>query len=110
MKSVIYCILSSLMVILVPFVLFGFGSTIAVFLSAKDVQSSSIFSFLFFFATLGAFPCLSSQSDPIRQSIFLILKCIVLLFPLPSVVFGVSAQGRRVEMSFFLDHSAGCTP
>ena len=98
------------MVILVPFVLFGFRSTIAVFLSAKDMQSSSVFSFLIFFATLGAFPFLSSQSDPIRQSIFLILKCIVLLLPLPSVVFGVSAQGRRVEMSLFLDRSASCTP
>ena len=44
------------MVILVPFVLFGFRSTIAVFLSAKEMQSSSVFSFLVFFATLGAFP------------------------------------------------------
>ena len=98
------------MVILVPFVLFGFRNTIAVFLSAKEMQSSSVFSFLVFFATLGAFPSLSSQSDPIRQSLFVILKCIVLLFPLPSVVFGVSAQGRRVEMSLFLDHSVSCTP
>ncbi|KAK8826851.1 hypothetical protein WA556_004438 [Blastocystis sp. ATCC 50177/Nand II] len=87
-KTVLYCIGNCFMVLSIPFLFFGFRRTIANHLEVPFVLKLSFIDHILFLSVM----------DQMQQAFFLLLKCLIVLVPLPSSLFGMSTSCKKRQL------------